>query len=144
MTNRADIVSEAMTWLRTPWQHRQRCKGAGVDCVMFLAEVYEAAGAIPHVEPEYYPIDIMRHRLAGPEPVVAWLEKFGEEIANPQPGDIVVYKFGHNFAHAAIIVDDLLNIIHAYKPYNQVVVTRIDEGLLADRPRLYYAFRGLT
>ena len=44
---RAAVVAEAATWLRTPYHHMGRVKNAGTDCLMLLAEVYEAAGVIP-------------------------------------------------------------------------------------------------
>jgi cell wall-associated NlpC family hydrolase len=139
MTQRELIIAEARRWLRTPWMHRQRCLGAGVDCVMLLAEVYESSGVIPHVEPEYYPIDVMHHR--GGEPVIAWLDRLAAETASPQPGDVVVYKFGHSYSHAGILIGNE-QIIHAFRAYNQVVISSIDEGQLAGRPRKFYSMRG--
>ena len=61
---RAAVVAEAETWLRTPYHHMGRIKGVGVDCLTLLAEVYEAAGIIPHVELEFYPPDWNLHRDA--------------------------------------------------------------------------------
>ena len=52
---RAAVVAEAMTWLRTPYHHRGRLKGVGTDCAMILAEVFEKVGLIPHIEIEHYP-----------------------------------------------------------------------------------------
>jgi len=142
MTTRQQIIDEARTWLGTPWHHRARVKGAGVDCVMLLCEVYETTGAIPHVEPEYYPIDVMMHRDG--EHVIAWLERFGSLVEVPQPADVVIFRFGRSFSHAGIIADTDLNVIHAFRSYNMVVETRIDEHLLAGRERRFYAFRGLA
>jgi cell wall-associated NlpC family hydrolase len=136
MTKREQIVAEARRWLRTPWHHRQRCLGAGVDCVMLLCEVYEACGVIPHVEPEYYPIDIMFHR--GGEPVIAWMERLADEVEKPEVGDVVIYKFGHSFSHAGIVIGDG-QIIHAFRTYGQVVQSSIDEGDLAGRARRYFS-----
>jgi hypothetical protein len=34
-----------------------RVKGAGTDCLMMPAEVYEASGVIPHLEIPFYPAD---------------------------------------------------------------------------------------
>ena len=41
-----------------------RVKGAGVDCLMLLAEVYERAGITAHVEPPFYVPDWHLHRDA--------------------------------------------------------------------------------
>lgn len=136
---REKVVAEAKTWLRTPWHHRARVKGAGVDCVMLLCEVYESTGVIPHVEPEMYDIDVMLHRDG--EPILAWLNHFGTPVDAPLPGDTAVYHFGRWFSHAGIVVDDV-NLIHAFRQYNQVVITRLDEGMLYGRERRYYTMRG--
>jgi cell wall-associated NlpC family hydrolase len=138
---RERVIAEARTWIRTPWHHRARVKGAGVDCVMLLAEVYEAVGVIPHVEPEAYPIDIMLHRDG--EPVLRWMEKLANEIESPEPGDVVVYKFGRSYSHAGIYVGDD-RVIHAFRLARCVLETGINEANLADRPRRYFAMRSLT
>ena len=44
------VVEEARGWLGSPYHHMGRVKGAGTDCLMMLAEVYEAAGVVPHIE----------------------------------------------------------------------------------------------
>jgi len=51
---RQAVIAEAVTWIGTPFHHAARVKGAGVDCLMLLAEVYERAGAAPHIEPPFY------------------------------------------------------------------------------------------
>jgi hypothetical protein len=46
----ADIVEEALSWVKTPFEHQGRLKGVGVDCVNFVAEVAAATEATPDVE----------------------------------------------------------------------------------------------
>jgi hypothetical protein len=38
------VVEEARGWLGTPYHHMGRVKGAGTDCLMMLAAVYERRG----------------------------------------------------------------------------------------------------
>jgi|ERR1700722_18035664 hypothetical protein len=64
MNQRQRVVAEAEAWLRTPYHHMGRIKGGGTDCLMLLAEVYEAAGVIPHVDVPFYPPDWNLHRDA--------------------------------------------------------------------------------
>ena len=64
MTRRTQVVAEAETWLRTPYHHMGRVKGAGTDCLMLLAEVFESAGVISRVEVPFYPPDWHLHRDA--------------------------------------------------------------------------------
>ena len=51
---RQAVIAAAVTWIGTPFHHAARVKGAGVDCLMLLAEVYERAGVAPRVEPPFY------------------------------------------------------------------------------------------
>ena len=63
-TEREAVVAEARQWLRTPYHHMGRVKGAGVDCATLLAEVYANAGVIPMVTIPFYPPDWHLHRDA--------------------------------------------------------------------------------
>jgi cell wall-associated NlpC family hydrolase len=132
---RAAVVAEAATWLRTPYHHMGRAKGSGTDCLMLLAEVYEAADVIPHVEVPFYPPDWHLHR--GVERYIEGLTRYAREIANgaddpsPQPGDAVLFKFGRCFAHGAIVVA-WPRLIHAWHNAG-VVYADAGQGQLAGR-----------
>lgn len=106
-------LQEAREWIGTPYHHMGRVKGAqgGVDCAMLLLEVYEKAGVIEHVVPDYYPPDWMLHRSE--ERYLIECLNHGHEIEQPLPGDVVVVKFGRCFAHGAIVVQWPV-CIHAY------------------------------
>jgi hypothetical protein len=47
---RLAVVEEARGWLGTPYHHMGRVRGAGTDCLMMLAEIYEAADVVPRIE----------------------------------------------------------------------------------------------
>jgi cell wall-associated NlpC family hydrolase len=112
MSQRQRVVAEAETWLRTPYHHMGRIKGGGTDCLMLLAEVYEAAGVIPHVDVPFYPPDWNLHRDA--ERYLQGLMCYAREIDGPsQSGDVAVFKFGRCFAHGAIVVS-WPRLIHAW------------------------------
>ena len=109
---RAKVVAEAETWLLTPYHHMGRVKGAGTDCLMLLAEVYEAAGVVPHVEVPFYPPDWHLHRDA--ERYLDGVMRYAREIAGPPDlGDVAVFRFGRCFAHGAIVTR-WPRLIHAY------------------------------
>ena len=113
-TRRQAVVAEAATWLGTPFHHAARVKGkdGGVDCLMLLAEVYERAGAAPHVDPPFYVPDWHLHRDA--ERYLEGLTRYAREIAGPpQPGDIALFRFGRTFSHGAIVTG-WPRLIHAY------------------------------
>jgi cell wall-associated NlpC family hydrolase len=100
---RAAIVAEAVSWIGTPFHHEARVKGAGVDCAMLLAEVYERAGIVGRIEIPHYPPDWHLHRDA--ERFLMRLLEHAREIAGPpQPGDVALFRYGRCFSHGAIVV----------------------------------------
>jgi NlpC/P60 family putative phage cell wall peptidase len=109
---RAAVVTEAESWIGTPFHHAARIKGAGVDCLMLLAEIYERAGVAPHIDPPFYVPDWHLHRDA--ERYLDGLTRYASEIPfPPQPGDIALFRFGRTFSHGAIVTD-WPRLIHAY------------------------------
>src|SRR5262245_52340350 len=131
MTGRTRVIAEAEAWLRTPYHHMGRVKGAGTDCLMLLAEVFEAAGVIPRVEVPFYPRDWHLHRDA--ERYLNGLMCYASEITGPpQPGDIALFKFGRCFAHGVIVVS-WPRLIHAW--WNTgAIYGDADQPPLIDRP----------
>jgi cell wall-associated NlpC family hydrolase len=112
MSWRRLVIAEAKTWLQTPYHHMGRIKGGGTDCLMLLAEVYEAAGLIPHVEVPFYPPDWNLHRDA--ERYLEGVLRYAREIGPPpRSGDVAVFKFGRCFAHGGITVA-WPRLIHAW------------------------------
>jgi len=107
------VVAEALTWLKTPYHHQGRIKGAGTDCAMILCEVFYNVGLLPRIDPGYYPPDWHLHRSEERylESVTKYLHPCA--AATGRPGDIVLYRFGRCVSHAAIVIDWPL-VIHAY------------------------------
>jgi cell wall-associated NlpC family hydrolase len=126
---RETVVATARSWLRTPYHHAARVKGAGVDCAMLLAEVYAEAGLIPRVEPEPYPPDWHLHRDR--DRFLEWVNRFGQPTQDPKPGDLAMYRFGRASSHGAIIVN-WPEIIHAVR-YRGVTLDTGESADLASR-----------
>lgn len=143
MTTRADIVAEAKNWLKTPYHHRQRVKGAGVDCALLLLAVFAGLGLVDEFEVEDYPRDWMLHR--DEDRFRAVVRRYADEIplADVQPGDVALYLVGRCFAHGAVIVDWPL-VIHADSRFGSVTLAEGDQGWLSGRPVEYYRVRGLA
>ena len=111
---RANVVRIAQTYLGTPYHHMGRIKGAGVDCLTLLAQVYEEAGLVGKIDIPYYPKEWHLHKES--EHYLEGLMKYTAELSptdNPQPGDIVLYRFGRCYSHGAIVIAWPI-IIHAY------------------------------
>ena len=109
---RQSVIHEALTWLSTPFHHEAMVKGAWVDCGMLLVAVYRAAGLIPAITVEHYAYQWHLHKSE--EKYLEYLSQFGREIPEGEqgPGDVVIWKMGRCFSHAAIITSWPL-IIHA-------------------------------
>ena len=129
--NRAAVVAEALTWQGTPHIHEARVKGAGVDCGTLLLEVYEACGLIPHVDLPHLPHDWAAHR--DEERYLEHVEQWAHRIEGPpEPGDIVLYRYGRCISHGAIVVQ-WPQIIHAYVNKGVILDDALANADLAQR-----------
>lgn len=129
MNIREQIVAEARGWLRTPYRHMARVKGAGVDCAMLLLEVYQATGLVPVFDIDFYPPDWHLHR--GEERYLRHITEHAHQVAVPQPGDVALFRFARCVSHGAIVVK-WPTVIHAY--FRQgVVLADANGGELAGR-----------
>jgi cell wall-associated NlpC family hydrolase len=127
---RAAVVAAARSWIGTPFHHAADIKGAGVDCGMLLVRVFVDAGLVPPLDPRPYPIDWHLHRSE--EKYLGFVATFAAAVAAPQPGDVVLYRFGRAHSHAGIVtVADPLTIVHAFQPWRRVL-----EEPAARNPRL--------
>jgi cell wall-associated NlpC family hydrolase len=136
---RTDICAEAHRWLRTPWQHRQRLQGVGVDCAQLLLAVYEAVGLLQagQVDPGEYPMDWHLHR--DEERFLAGVLSVAHPVADPQPGDAAIFKFGRTASHAAIVLSPGV-VLHAYAPDGCVTISDLTVSAhLAERLVGYYS-----
>jgi NlpC/P60 family putative phage cell wall peptidase len=113
VTTREHIIAEAQSWRRTPYHHRARVKGAGADCVTFLAAVYEAVGLLPHIEFPYYPPDWNLHR--DEERYLLGLLDYAVLVSETLPGDVVMFQMGRTISHGGIWVGPD-RFIHCWNP----------------------------
>ena len=132
---RLAVIEEAQRWLGTPYHHMGRVKGAGTDCLMMLAEVYEVAGVVPHLEVPFYSPDWHLHRDA--EHYLEGMTRYAREIAGPpQPGDVALFKFGRCFAHGVIVLE-WPRLIHAWHNAG-VLCADATQPHLAGRPVRFF------
>lgn len=110
-TWRQRVVDDARSWKFTPYHHKGRVKGVGVDCGGLLYEVYGTyLGPFPPF-PDTYPPDWSLHR--DNEIYLDFIMPFVEEVHAPIAGGFSLFKYGRNFAHAAIYTHKR-TYIHAY------------------------------
>lgn len=127
---RAAVIAEAKSWLRTPYHHMGRLKGIGADCATFPAEVYAACKVIPPVEIGFYPPDWHLHRSE--EKYLARVLDYAPEVAAPQPGDFVLWRIGRALAHGAIVIG-WPKIIHAVVGIGVILDSGDNAALSHDR-----------
>lgn len=135
---RAAVVAEAMTWLRTPYHHRGKLKGKGVDCAMFPNLVYTACGLMEPADFGQYPTQWHLHH--DEEKYLNIVLGVTREIDGPPgPGDFVLFKIARTFSHGGIVVAWPM-ILHSSIHLGGVVLSDADaEGELQHhngKPRL--------
>lgn len=132
------VCQIARRWIGTPWHHRARVEGQGVDCAQLLIAVYSEAGLFDAFDPGEYSIDRMLHSSA--EVMQGWCERLGRVTRTPQPGDVVLWRFGRSFSHAGLVVDWPGTVLHAFRPFGQVCETPADASWLAGKDFIHYTF----
>ena len=143
-SDRAAVVAEALSWIGTPYRAAQRVKGrdGGVDCLTFVVEVFGRCGfdTSYYRATPYYPQDWHLHR--DDERYLAGVLEYAREIPNgaddpPEPGDIVLFRFGRCFAHGGIVTGWPM-IVHAWNGAG-VLPADATQALLGGRPRRFFS-----
>lgn len=129
LATREDVVTEARTWLGTPYHHQALIKGVGVDCAMLLVGVYAGVGMIEGVEPRPYPRDWHLHRSE--EKYLGWLQSLSQQVPEPGVGDVLVWHFGRTFSHGGIYIGNG-EIIHSYLGLG-CILGHVDDACFAGR-----------
>jgi hypothetical protein len=117
---REKLVRITKSWIGTRYRGWSRVKGpkGGVDCGQILAAVYAEAGFLSSevlsTLPKYYSLSVAQHKES--TEYIDLIRKYFREVpeAEALPGDIVVYKLGLAFAHAALIVEWPAFVVHAF------------------------------
>lgn len=116
------IVTEARSWVGTPFHHQGRVKGAGVDCIGLAIMVGKACGKVP---PGYDFNGYHRTPTGSTLVDVMRASGFVDEVREPAPGDILVFRFDADPQHVAIL-SDTNTLIHAYAHARKVSEARFD------------------
>ena len=111
---RASIISEARSWIGTPYHHQASLKGVGADCLGLVRGVWHTIHGFEAETPPGYSRD--------------WAEASGHEtlldaagrhmtaggIASMQPGDILIFRFraGVPAKHIGVLVSPT-SFVHA-------------------------------
>jgi cell wall-associated NlpC family hydrolase len=136
---RLAVVAEATAWMKaeTPYIPHGRLKGIGCDCATFIICVYHNLQIIPAIDPGNYSVQAHLHTKTT-EYVDAIL-KYCDEIpeAEAQPGDLVLWRVAHAFAHGGIIVD-FPTVIHSMTKHGVIYSNANLDDFLLGRPRRFF------
>lgn len=132
-SDRASVVAAARAWLGTPYHHAADLKGEGVDCAMILVRVFVDLGLVEPFDPRPYTRDWFLHRED--ERYMGFLLARAREVESPEPGDVMLFRFGRCFSHGGIVTAAKpLTIVHAYAQARCVVEEEIGRNAqLAER-----------
>ena len=122
--DRAAIVAAAREWIGTPYVHCADIRQVGVDCAMLLVRVFVDLGLCEAFDPRPYSPDWHLHR--GEERYLGLLLARAHEVAEPLPGDVILFRYGRCFSHGGIVTQlDPLTLIHAFHPAGIVLEEEI-------------------
>lgn len=108
---RALIETEARTWLNTPFVHKARVKGVGVDCGGIIYQCFAPYLPLPPF-PDDYAQDWSMHK-DDHEIYLSFIAPFVREVPGPTTSGLALFHFGRNFSHGAICTARG-TFIHAY------------------------------
>lgn len=121
------IVTQARTWIGTPFHHQARLKGKGCDCLGLIVGVVDELGL---KDKHGQPLAGYDEVTYSKEPDGAYLtEKLTAlldevPIAEAQAGDLALFKVRENPQHMAFLTDyeNTLGMVHSYAPSSQARV----------------------
>nr|WP_319516508.1 NlpC/P60 family protein [uncultured Cohaesibacter sp.] len=100
------IISEALSWIGTPYKHQASCKHAGCDCLGLIRGVYSAFWPETEQPPAYSP----NWAEANSEETLAnaakrYLLPVDQDALSPSNILLFRYKRGYPAKHAGMLID---------------------------------------
>ena len=123
-------VNEARIWKFTPYQHKGRVKGVGVDCGGLLYETYCPLLGPFKTFPEDYAPDWAAHK-DGNELYLDFILPYVQQVAAVPKGGFTLFHYGRNYSHAAIWSGK--SYVHAFGRNNVGMVKESPLGFFTTR-----------
>lgn len=127
---RERILIEARKWIGTPYHHKGRVLGVGVDCGGLIYEVFKTILPLKPF-PTDYAADWALHR--GDELYLDFIGEYVLQVETPQPAGLALFQYGRCFSHAGIVTDRQ-TVIHAWG--------RTGHGSVQESPFRFFTDRG--
>lgn len=151
------LIAVARSWAGTPYHHRARVKGVGVDCGQLVIATHVEAGLISDFDTGFYTTDWHLHRFE--DRYIEFVERYLGRVDNSElsidarlvedpayeapSASVVVFRVGRTFSHGGIITRWPL-MVHAYQPAGVVEEVSLVNTPMARRPMRVYMFGGLA
>lgn len=142
---RTKIVNEALSWVDTPYHHRAKVKGVGVDCAMLVLCVAYNCDLVSEEQivnsPKY---NVQWHIHNTEEKLIDILKDYGcveIPISDIAPGDIVAFQYGRVTSHLGIVTGET-QFVHARMDIGRVVLNTLNMEF-TDRLTHAYRFPGV-
>ena len=107
---RQGVIADASEWIGTPYHHKGRKKGVGVDCGGLIYEVYRKYVIGMRPFPQDYAPDWCMHQ--GQEIYEEFIGPYTSQVVHPVPAGISLFRVGRCFGHGAIWTGE--HYIHAW------------------------------
>jgi cell wall-associated NlpC family hydrolase len=145
---RVEVVAEAMSWEGTKYHHMGRLKQkrndlgeivdpGGIDCAQLIFMVFDAVDGTEEMPLYNYSMQEWIHRED--EKLLREILTRAKPTNTPRPGDVVIYKMGRSYGHAALVIEPgWPHIIHAHRQAGKVMTDIGDLGQMAGRKRLFF------
>lgn len=148
------IVESVRSWLGTPYHHRARLKGVGVDCGQLVIAAHVEAGMVDNFDTGFYTSDWHIHR--DEDKYIAFVEAYLDRIDDSElsltdrlkvdanvtfdPGTVLVFRLGRTYSHGGIVTQWPM-FVHAYQPSAIVEEVDILNTPMSRRPMRAYSYK---
>ena len=101
---RQAIINETYKFLNAKYHINGMLDYRECDCHTLLIMVYSNVGLIKRFEPGFYRHDFSFHSTE--ETYLKGIQKFGKEVHQKKPGDIILFRYANLIDHTAIVIDE--------------------------------------
>lgn len=123
---RQNIVDIAKKYIGAKYHVNGMLPYKATDCHTILIMTYAEARLIKLFQPEFYRPDFSFNSFK--ETYLEGIKKYGVEVQEKKPGDIILFKYARVIDHAAIVIDTEGTMIDncitrgcTYQNYNQEI-----------------------
>jgi NlpC/P60 family putative phage cell wall peptidase len=124
----AAVLSEAVSWIGTPYRHQGSRKGVGCDCLGLVRGVWKAVYGIEPERPAAYAADWAEASGADLFLEAARRHCRQKAISDAAPGDLLLFRWRPHLPakHAGILIDES-RFIHAYQGHSVTISSLVPQ-----------------